>query len=185
MKIFALYIKVRLVKKPEWFDEFLEKYFEPVDLHVTLIQPRYIDEKQIDDLQSRVIKTINNISIREIDKKIFFDKLIVDKESDGKYIFMLNAKENNFLIDFQKELRATLEDCNAYLDNSNKEYEIDFKPHITIATDLDNSRKEEAEKYFVSDYKCVGLIEELVMPIVKNTSIEERTDVNNLRIFKL
>ena len=185
MKIFALYVKVSLTKKPEWFSDFLEKYFEPVDLHITLIQPRYVDEKQIDDLQSKIIKTIKNISIREIDKKLFFDKLVIDKESDGKYMFMLNVRENNFLINFQKELRLALMDYNLCVDDANKEYEINFKPHITIATNLDENSKEEAEKYFDSDYEYEGLIGELILPMVKDTSIEERTDVNNLRIFKL
>ena len=85
MKIFALYIKTSLTQKPEWFDEFLQKYFEPVDLHITLIQPRYIDEKQINDLQSLIIKTLGNIG--EIDRKLIFDKLVIGKESDGKYIY--------------------------------------------------------------------------------------------------
>ena len=185
MKIFALYVKVSLTPKPEWFDEFIKKYFEPVDLHITLIQPRYVDEKQVDDLESRIIRTIKNISIREVDRKLFFGKLIVDKEPDGKYIFMLNAKENNFLINFQKELREALKTYDTYLEDFAKEYEIDFKPHITIATNLDEHTKEEAEKYFTSEYKCEGLVEALVLPIVRDTSIEERMDVNNLKVFKL
>lgn len=185
MKIFALYIKLDLVKKPDWFNEFLKKYFELVDLHVTLIQPRYIDEKEIDNLQSKITKIVENLSLREVDRNLYFGQLVIDKESDGKYIFMLNAKENNFLINFQKELRESLENYSEYVDASTKEYEINFKPHITIAVNLDVSTKEEAEKYFVSDYMCEGLIETLVLPIVKDTSIEERTNTNNLRIFQL
>ena len=185
MKIFALYIKTKLTDKPEWFEEFLNKYFEPVDLHITLIQPRYVDEKQIDDLESRIIEIIKNISISETDKKLFFDKLVIEKESDGKYIFMLNTKENNFLTNFQKELMLTLRDYNLYVDDANRWYEIDFKPHITIEINLDEKKKEKAEKYFTSDYECDGLIGELVMPIVKDVSIEERTDVKNLRVFGL
>src|SRR3989344_892483 len=164
MKIFALYIKIKLTKKPEWFDGFLNKYFEPVDLHVTLIQPRYVDEKQIYDLESRITETIKNISISEIDKKLLFDKLVIEKESDGKYVFMLNARENNFLTNFQKELILALRDHDLYVDDANKE---------------------DAEKYFTLDYELEGLMGELVLPIVKDTSIEERTDINNLRVFKL
>src|SRR3989338_279157 len=185
MKIFALYIKIKLTKKPEWFDGFLNKYFEPVDLHVTLIQPRYVDEKQIYDLESRITETIKNISISEIDKKLLFDKLVIEKESDGKYVFMLNARENNFLTNFQKELILALRDHDLYVDDANKEYEINFKPHITIATNLNDYAKEEAEKYFTLDYELEGLMGELVLPIVKDTSIEERTDINNLTVFKL
>ena len=95
------------------------------------------------------------------------------------------AQENDFLVDLQKELKKVLKDYSTYVDDSTKEYEIDFKPHITIAINLDESTKEEAEKYFISDYECQGEMESLVLPIVKNTSIEERKDSNNLRIFKL
>lgn len=185
MKIFALYIKLSLTKKPEWLGEFLDKYFEPVDLHVTLTQPRYIDEGQVDNLQSNIISLIKSISIKEDDRKVIFDKLTIDKESDGRYVFMLNVRENNFLISFQKELQAALKDYTEYLDDSTKEYEVNFKPHITIAINLDAATKEEAEKYFASDYKFEGLLEALVLPIVKDTSIEERNDTNNLRSFKL
>src|SRR3989344_8198091 len=117
MKIFALYIKIKLIEKPEWFDGFLNKYFEPVDLHITLIQPRYVDEQQINDLESRITEIIKNISIGEIDKKLFFDKLVIEKEFDGKYIIMLNAKESNFLTNFQKDLRVTLRDYDLYVDD--------------------------------------------------------------------
>jgi len=47
MKIFALYIKIQLDKNSEWLSEFRKKYDEPGDLHITLIQPRYIDENKV------------------------------------------------------------------------------------------------------------------------------------------
>ncbi len=185
MKIFALYIKIKLTKKPEWFEEFLEKYFEPVDLHITLIQPRYVDEKQIDGLGFKVSELIKRVNVVGNDKKLFFDKLVADKESDGKYILMLSSRENNFLNNFQKELRLALKDYNFYVDDSTKEYEVNFNPHITIATDLDEHSKEEAEKYFISDYKFDGVIGELVLATVKDQSIEERKNPSNQKIFPL
>src|SRR3989344_729021 len=130
MKIFALYVKIKLTQKPEWFEEFLEKYFEPVDLHITLIQPRYIDEKQIDNLEFKISELIKRVNVVEDEKKLFFDKLVMDKDSDGKYIFMLSSRENNFLNNFQKELKLALKDYNFYVDNSAKEYEVNFNPHI-------------------------------------------------------
>ena len=185
MKIFALYIKIKLTKKPEWFEEFLEKYFEPVDLHITLIQPRYVDEKQIDDLEFKVSESIKRVSILENEKKLFFDKLVTDKGSDGKYILMLNSGENNFLRNLQKELVLSLKDYNFYVDNFNKEYEINFNPHITISIDLDEFAREEAEKYFILDHRFEGVIGELVLVTVKDQSIEEKTNPNNQNIFIL
>jgi len=183
MKIFALYVKINLTKKPEWFEEFLNRYFEPVDLHITLIQPRYINEKQIDDLESKVAQVME-MNIMEGDKKVVFNDLIIDKETDGKYTFMLNCRDSGFLANFQKELRSALKDYCAYVDDTTKEYEANFKPHITIAIDLDNRAKEEAERYFISDYRFEGLLGELVLSVVKDKSLEERNNANNIKIFK-
>ena len=188
MKIFALYIKIKLTKKPEWFEEFLEKYFEPVDLHITLIQPRYVDEKQTDDLELKVSELIKKANVVGTERKLFFDNLVTDRGSDGKYILMLNSGESHFLNNFQKELRLVLKDYNFYVDNSSKEYEINFNPHITIAIDLDELAKEEAEKYFITDHGfegVIGVIGELVLVMVKDQSIEERTNPNNKKIFIL
>lgn len=185
MKIFALYIKIKLTKKPEWFGEFLEKYFEPVGLHITLIQPRCVDEKQISDLEFKVNELIKRINVVEDDKKLFFDKLVIDKGSDGKYIFMLNCRKNKFLINFQKELRVAFKDYDFYVDDSNKEYEVNFNPHITVATDLDEHAKGEAEKYFIPDYLFEGVLGELVSVVVKDQTIEERKNINNQKTFTL
>ncbi|MEK9158149.1 MAG: 2'-5' RNA ligase family protein [Patescibacteria group bacterium] len=185
MKIFALYIKIKLTEKPKWFDGFVEKYFEPVDLHITLIQPRYIKEEQISDLQARVEEVLRVFDIREDDKKISFDKLIIDKGSDSKYIFMLNTREGSFIGNFQKELKSALKDWDLFVDNVTKEYEINFKPHITIAVNLDGHMKEEAGKYFIEDYRFEGVLEELVLPLVKDQSLEERKNIDNQKIFKL
>jgi uncharacterized radical SAM superfamily protein len=82
-------------------------------------------------------------------------------------------------------LRISLEDYNFYVDDSTKEYEVNFNPHITIAIDLDEHSREEAEKYFIQDYGFDGVIGELVLATVKDQSIEERKNPNNQKIFVL
>jgi 2'-5' RNA ligase len=185
MKIFALYIKIQLIDKPTWFGEFIEKYFEPVTLHVTLIQPRYVDEEQVQALQSLVREAVKKFSTFGYDKKVVFDSLDVEKESDEKFTFMLGTRNNDFINNLQKELRISLEKYDTFVDEAHKEYEINFRPHITIAIDLDEKTKEEALQYFATPYKLEGIIEELVLPVVKDQSIEERTDTKNQNIFKL
>lgn len=54
MKIFALYLTVRLTKKPAWLDDFLNKYYEPVDLHITLLQSRYVNEGEVNQIEEQV-----------------------------------------------------------------------------------------------------------------------------------
>lgn len=59
MKIFAIYPRLNLTQKPTWFDGFRLKYDEPYELHITLIQPRYIDEQMVDGLRLRVSNFLN------------------------------------------------------------------------------------------------------------------------------
>ncbi|MEI6296715.1 MAG: 2'-5' RNA ligase family protein [bacterium] len=186
MKIFALYFKVKLIQKPEWFDGFRKEYDEPHDLHVTLIQPKYIKEGQVDAMKSKVTEVLNRQKISEDDKKLIFDKLAPrTKGDDGKYIFMVGCTKNDFLYNFQKELQTKLTEFNNYVDKITIGYENNFKPHITIAVNLDDKRKDEAEKYFNSDYTCIGYFDELILAVVKDQSIEERTNLNNKTAFKL
>jgi 2'-5' RNA ligase len=184
MKIFAVYIKVSLVKKSEWFDEFLHKYFEPVDLHITLIQPRYIDERHISNVESEISETIGKLNMREEDKMTFSDNVKIDKESNGKYTFMLNIVGNLSLVNLQKELRSVLMDYVEYVDDSTREYETNFKPHITIAVNLDSQAKETAEKYFNPDFRFEVSLDELVLSVVTGQSIEERNHGDNKMLMK-
>ena len=186
MKIFAVYLRVKLNKKPHWFDEFIARYLRvSMILHVTLIQPRYISEQDISDIKLKIADVLNTEKFTGEDKKISFDKLMVDREENGKYVFMLNAKYNSHLISIQKELQLVLNSYKNYCDDVTIEYETNFKPHITVGVDVDPNLKEEAEKYFSTDYTCEGEITELVLPIVKHRSNEEADNINNLTIFNL
>lgn len=185
MKIFALYIKIKLTEKPEWFEEFLNKYFEPVSLHITLIQPRHIQDEQVAPLLSRVSEVLKKLNIKNEDKKVLFNNLEVEGGSDSEYTFMLHSHENNFLTTIQKELEVLVRDSYPLVKESHRAYEINFRPHLTIAADLSQSQKQEAEKCFTHEYRLEGTLDELVLPIVKDQSMEERTNPGNLNTFKL
>lgn len=182
-KIFALYIKVRLTEKPEWFDDFLNKYFEPVDLHITLIQPRYIDKGQVGAVESRVAEVVRNTYISDNDKMVVFNNLVIDEEDSN--VFMLRCEKNNFVLHLQENLCSALSEYDSYVEDVTMVYESDFKPHITVAINLSEHDKEKAARYFIDDYRIVGRLEDLVLPIVKNQSVEERNNVHNKRIFAL
>lgn len=79
MKIFALYTNVTLTKKPEWLDAFLEKY-QPRGLHVTLIQPRTIEENDTEVLKQKVSQFISEHSGPI---NVVFDELIYNKKEAG------------------------------------------------------------------------------------------------------
>lgn len=186
MKIFAVYLKVKLTIKPEWFDEFVKEYNEYSDfIHITLIQPRYFHESEVESLNNKVSEVLKRFTITEEDKKLHFNNLVIDQGSEMRYVFMVNSTENKFVNDLQRELMRALKGYDQYLKEITKEYENNFKPHITVADDLDEGKKKEAAKYFAGEYEIEGVIEALVLPTVKNTSFEERTNPNNLKLFKL
>jgi 2'-5' RNA ligase len=170
---------------PEWFDNFILKYNEPLDLHLTLIQPRYIDEQQIDDIKSKVALFLNENKLAAEDKIIEFDNFVCDKESNGKYTIMLLASNDDVLLDFQKGLREILKDNIDYVEKATVEYEENFRPHITIGTNISEDLLNEAKSYFQSEFQVTGELTDLVLPIVKDTSIEERGNKDNQIIFDL
>lgn len=122
--------------------------------------------------------------LSEEEKYLVFDNFMCEKELDGKYTCMLMAQDNNGLMNFQKQLRENLQRFNRYVDRVTEEYEINFRPHITIGRNINEKNLEEVKSYFKSGYATRALINELVLPIVKSNSIEEAQDPNNLTIYK-
>ena len=126
MKIFAIYLKVRFTKKPEWFDEFLRAYFEPIDLHITLIQTRFIEDECIADVELIVERVKKQTALLEENKRVFFNQLVTEQLSSGDYIFMLQCAQNDFLVHLQKELRAELSMYSSYVSPVTIGYEEQF-----------------------------------------------------------
>lgn len=98
---------------------------------------------------------------------------------------MLNISPNTYLVNLQKDLRAAFHGYTQYFDESTKEYEGNFIPHITIAANVSGEVKEEAEKYITEDCECVGVIESLVLPVVNDVSLEERCNPVNQRVHRI
>ncbi len=182
MKIFAIYLRLNLTQKPIWFDEFRLKYDEPYELHITLIQPRYVNEQKVDDLKLKVGKFLSENKFEESDKVINFDELVYDQENDGTYTIMLLTKKAQELFNFQKGLREVLKDFTNYVTKENIEYEENFRPHITIGRNIKSEVLNEAKQYFQSGFKVEGTLTELVLPIVKDLSDEERKTPDNMMV---
>lgn len=183
MKIFALYLTVRLIKKPAWLDDFLNKYHEPVDPHITLLQSRYVNENEVKQIEAQVANVLGSRTATLTDKEVLFKELVIERESDGTYTFMFNASPNTYLVNLQNDLRAAFKGYAQYVDASAREYEESFIPHITIAANVTAEVKEEAEKYITDDRECVGVIESLVLPVVNDVSLEERRNPINQRVY--
>ena len=95
------------------------------------------------------------------------------------------AKNNLKLIRLQNDLHGLFNYCSKYVDTSTMEYETNFRPHITIAENISADQKIELEKLLTLNSKCEGVIKSLALPIVKNTSREERENVSNIVLLEL
>lgn len=187
MKIFALYFKVELTKKPEWFDEFREKYHGAIGSapHITLIQPRWVDDADIPAIKTTVAEVLEKHTFVDEDKKIVFDELVSGLEDTGNYVYMLTARRNDHLMASQTDLRDALTGYGHYYAEITREYETRFRPHLTLGNGVPPDQKEAADRYFSSDYICTGVITDLILPVVKDMTPEEADNPNNLTTFEI
>lgn len=182
MKIFAIYSNVNLTNKPDWLDEFREKYDKPYEFHITLKQPCYIDENQISELKDKIKNFFDNINMSKNKLEIIFDELLLDKDREEMTI-MLKANDQSELIKIQKDLNNHLGEYKQYLKPKYQNYEENFIPHITIARNLTEPQELEAMKYLQKGFVCKGEINSVVLSIVNNNTLEEAKNPKNQNIY--
>lgn len=184
-KIYAIWCKVNLTKKPDWLDAFRKKYNYLYEFHITLKQPCFIDESDLPEIKSIVSEVISEFNqlVGEPNHKIDveFEKIVADLEDKS---IMILAKENKMLMDLQYKIRTTLKVYSNYRKPILKLYETNFKPHLTIAMGLTN-KFDQAVLYVGKDTKCVGEITEIILSCVKEDTSKEAKNPKNLSIFKL
>jgi 2'-5' RNA ligase len=186
MKKFATYLKVTLVSRPDWFNSFYAKYSEPHELHITLTQPRGIHEVDIEKLKSETVKVLENYDFKDTDRTFTFDTCAYDKESDENHTVMLVTEGSELLNNLQKDLREIMQKFGDYLDPVMGGYEINFKPHLTIGSNISNKEIEEVKTYLGEQESFPqGEITELVLVVVENMNITETKIPENLTVFNL
>lgn len=182
MKIFAIYTNLQLTERPLWFDDFRVKFDEPWDLHLTLIQPRYIDGSALDTLR----QTVANFFTIEKPHKIplHFRDVTTDQDESGMDI-MVKVTSNNSLIEFQKKLRALLSEYDNFVNPQSRTYEVNFSPHITIGRSLSPQQYSAAEVYLQAGCPLTGIIEEVVLSTVDKMTAEEAKAASNQIVYNL
>lgn len=183
MKIFAVYLKINLTERPDWFDEFRSLYSPRSILHITLVQPRYIQENDIESVKEKVAQVLSEFVFTEDDKKIIFDATDIEKDADGDSSFLWFIQENKLIVNLQKRLVEELKNFSKYCNEVTKQYESNFKPHMTVTDAIQN--RAEVVELLSRDQKCAGVLTELALPIVKDKSIEETENPKNILLFKL
>lgn len=180
MKIFAVYGRLNLTKKPEWFDDFRAKYGTIVEYHVTFKQPCFIEESQISDLKEKLSNVFENFAVPGHKIDMIFDRLYSNKDA-----VMVRTKETGPIMDLQKQIRDTLKDYDKYVYPERKTYEYDFHPHVSIALDLTPEQYTAATKEVKPDYRCEGVIEEIVLVVVNAKQAGFPADPENQTIYHL
>lgn len=184
MKIFAVYARVELIKKPDWLDDFRARYDEPVEYHVTLKQPVFIEEDKVQDVKNKLEKFFSSLEIYNHEILLTFDSLQISLYTPDICI-MINASNIDEILKLQRDILSTLKEYNQYCEIKRKAYEENFKPHITIAQKLDEQKYLNAKKELEQDYTCKGIIKEIVLAVVNNPTPEEGGDPKNQTIYKL
>lgn len=183
MKIFVVTADVELTSRPEWLDDFRNRYDKPYQYHITLKQPCSVNENQVGEIKDKLATLFSTSqSSQKIDLK--FDELKVSNDALGEICIMLNSS-NNAVRQLQKNIVDTLSQFTNYYKPEYQTYEKQFVPHITIARDLGGHKPQEARKELERDYSCEGKIEKVILTVVDNFGPEEANDSRNQTIYNL
>jgi len=175
MKIFAVYSVVTLEGKTAELKTFREKYDQPYKLHITLKQPVQINEDEVDEVK----QILSGLDVAKSKIKLVFDKINGDEK-----VLMLMAEENSTLMDLQKEVVGLLHKYKSYVDADTMEYEINFKPHITVARDIHEQDMSSVKEQLRGMLPVKAFINSITLAVVNHISPEEALDPNNLTEYR-
>ena len=186
MKIFAVYLRLTLTSKPEWLDDFRSKYSSTSISHITLVQPRYVNEDRVQVLKDKIADVLNKEKFDTKDRKLTFLKTELEKDDNNEeYILMSFIKENRSILNLQKNLVEALKDFGNYCHETTREYESNFRPHLTIANQIDLGSKDKTLQLVSQDNKLEGNTTDLVLAIVNEQTTSESENPNNWITFNI
>lgn len=183
MKIFALYTNLLLTVKPKWLDEFRVQYNRPEDAHVTIKQPCFIEESQINNLVGEVEQFFYEERYGKV-IPVVLDEVFVSTDKKGRTI-MLRIKNPVKLRQLQNDLCFKLREYTRYVFPELEDYEKNFDPHMTIAEGLSEKEYKESMEYLKRGFYCEGRITQVVFAVVNDMSLEETKREDNKIIFRL
>ena len=187
MKIFAVYSKVELTTKPSFLDVLQNKYNNQYDLHITFKQPCYIKKEQTADVKNRLSKFFKTLKIQNHRISFIFDEIIEDDGNiNNEFCLMLGSEKRNKTLDkLQKNIVSSLDGYDNFYEEETREYEKNFNPHITIASDLNKKEYLSIKENVKQGFVCKGFIQDVTLAIVKDVSLKEAKNPKNLTMFRL
>jgi 2'-5' RNA ligase len=178
--IFNITAQFSLNKKPKWLDNFREKYDKPYRYHLTFKTNTYFDPKYLREIK----KELRGIAKKHKINKVVFNKLSVRNTSKG-WCIMIMAEKNNELLKIQKDISSNLKKYGKNISKEKERYENNFKPHITIARNLNSKQLKSAKKDLKEDILCKTIIRKLVLTTVNDDTSEQWNKFENRINYKL
>jgi len=135
MKYFAIYTNVEITEKPAWLDDFRNKYdleyhvdtnafSAPCNAHMTLTQPRFINDCEAGKLRTKMTNFFSNYS-KEIN--VEFSNLHLDRQdTTNNGCIMIDSIKNNILTKLQLDMLNFVNKNNNLCDITHKSYEDNF-----------------------------------------------------------
>jgi len=185
MKIFAVLAKVQIIQQPHWLEGFFQKHGTTFGYHLTLKQVCYLEEEKIQDIKNRLEAFFRSLRVSGHKIELSFNELFVDKDVDGLETVMINAKEDTVINELQLGVLSCLEPYNNYVNKGTEKYEKNFKPHITIASNLDPAQYESVRTELGRDYFCEGTVNEIYLIIADKPGAEEGAKPENQTVYRL
>lgn len=186
MKLFAVYSKVHLTQKPTWLDAFYKKYNpSSTGHHVTLKQPCHLKEEDIPSAKTQLTDLFNSILVPSHEIILNFNNLILDEGGGEFKTIMINAEYQSSIHTLQKDILDALSSYKEYTHAESEAWEKNFKPHLTLASDINRTQYEQALKELKNDYTCKGIIRDISLIIVEKMIPTEADNIKNQTIYRL
>jgi 2'-5' RNA ligase len=173
-KLLSIGAEFDLKKKPDWLDAFRRKYDRPFRYHVTLKTSTYFRSRDLESIKSEVL----TITGKYPAMSIIFNKLFIGPSPKGMCI-MIEAENNTKLTNFQKEISVAISKYGEHLTEQHKNFELNFRPHITIGRELTPAQFNTAKQELKEDLRCEATIEEVVLTTVDRDVFEEWSKASN------
>lgn len=180
MKIFAVYSTLTILEQPSWLEDFKKRFHCPWDWHVTLKQPCFIEEEDVQIVKDRFADFVKQEQMRK--KRLCFDEIYSSTEGDSRTI-MLRMSLHPELHLFQKHLCEYLSDFTHYVSPEMQNYEEHFSPHVTIGETTTEAEYKDAMGYLSHGARCLSVTDSLVLSIVSDMSFEATLEPNTKIYF--
>lgn len=175
MYIFAIITDLHIINLPSWYKEFTNKYLSRPIPHITLIQPRYIEEKAEHELIKKLTHDLKKYQ-KFLSLKIQAKGFIPFDEHTG---FMIQTPHKHIL-NLQKTIRKMIpKELELYFPPG-IEYEQNFRPHLTMADLIpENEFTDIVKKYNLEELHFDVEVHSILFTLTKDFSNEENMSEEN------